>query len=307
VKGYLEYASAVCLAEVKKIRMEDNRPADGPWLDVVELRIVESSGAAPERFGIALGDSGMHPPPPYVPHGPLYPNPLKEKLRYWFVFDGSKDWKKYPQGVVAWWPEDGAPTEILKEAIAGDLFKWHPTFDAGTSRFYGYRVDAAKREWSARVWTKEKVLWERTAKGTFDPQGYAAWSLHERKDWGPYERSEGSGKMLATCAKVLFERDNAFGLPAGDYLVNEGLDFDTGKVVVAIVNNPIPGVSCIERQMSLETGKTTQAMRDELVQGAAGAESWIRSTVRTFDEEGRITSEKVYRVSGQQRMLISTK
>jgi hypothetical protein len=311
VADSLEFASAICLAEVTSVTTEDHRGGDGPLEDVIKLKILKSSGNASPQLAIKLTDSGMHPPPEWEPHGPLFPDPLKANQRYWFVFDASRNFQKYPQGVIAWWPEDAAPTKILEDVITMDRFAWHPTYDPETSRFYGYRVDDAKGEWSARVWTKDKILWERKFTSKFDPGAYESWILHGRKDWDPFVRADAndSNKFLSTSAKCALAKDNPFSLPPGVYTVFSGLDFDTGKTAVTIVNNPSPGLSRIELQLSLKTGKVREETRELLMDTgglAVGAttERWMRTTIRQFDDDGKQTSEQNYRGTGRNKVLL---
>ena len=57
--------------------------------------------------------------------GRSFHNPLKKGERYYVAFRQLKtaeDWEKWPQGVVAWWPEKKAPAE-LEKAILGELYK----------------------------------------------------------------------------------------------------------------------------------------------------------------------------------------
>jgi len=122
VTALLSQGKALALIEVTAMKEQDGRPADGNLVEIVSFKSLKSSGALPTEINIIKAFGGMRPGPPPVPKGPLAPNPLKVGQRYWIIFNDS-DWEKYQQGVVAWWPETGAPTEALNAAITADKFK----------------------------------------------------------------------------------------------------------------------------------------------------------------------------------------
>jgi hypothetical protein len=122
VTAALNAGKALALIEVTAIREEDMRPADGELFDVVAFKVVKSSGKTPAEIRILkgyaypqiAGASARGPVPPSI----LFPNPLVAGQRYWVIFN-SADERKYPQGVVAWWPEKDAPAALDAALAAG--------------------------------------------------------------------------------------------------------------------------------------------------------------------------------------------
>jgi hypothetical protein len=118
----LNAGKAVALIEVTAITEEDMRPADGELFDVVAFKVIKSSGKTPAEIrilkGYAYPQIAGAPARGPVPPSILYPNPLVAGHRYWVIFNNA-DKRKYPQGVVAWWPEGGAPAALDTALTAG--------------------------------------------------------------------------------------------------------------------------------------------------------------------------------------------
>jgi hypothetical protein len=118
VAAALKAARGIALIEVTSIKEQDNRPADGPLVDIVSFVALKSTGVIPASIVIIKEYGGLPAPSnadPVVsiprPGGPLYPNPLEAGQRYWIIFNET-DYQKYPQAVVAWWPEKNVPAAV---------------------------------------------------------------------------------------------------------------------------------------------------------------------------------------------------
>lgn len=120
VAAALAAGKAIALIEVTAMKEHDGRPADGNLVETISFKTIKSSGKVPDSIQIIKAFGGMRMGPPPVPQGPLFPNPLVVGQRYWIVFNDN-DFEKYQQGVVAWWPEKGAPAEV-EAAVAADKF-----------------------------------------------------------------------------------------------------------------------------------------------------------------------------------------
>ena len=111
VAAALKAAKGVALVEVSAVRERDNRPSDGNLVDSVTFKTVKSTGTVPPQITITKAYGGRRVRPAPEPSGPLIPNPLIAGQRYWILFNDT-DPEKYPQEVVAWWPEKSAPAAV---------------------------------------------------------------------------------------------------------------------------------------------------------------------------------------------------
>ena len=289
VASYLEFASAVSLVEVTEIKTHDSRPVDGSLETVATFNTLKKSGDAPGKVSITLEPGGRIPSAePFIPHGPLYPVPLKAGERYWIVFDASRDYTRYPQGVVAWWPESAAPTRTLEEAIATDRFAWHPRYDAASGRFIGYRINEEKHQWKDRVWER---TFDGPRTGKLD-----LWELYTKAGTKPEE-------LVAATWSTRLALENPFNLPPGDYSLHVELDLETGKTVRSIVTRPWPDFLSVDQQMNYETGKISRETREEFLRTGcrargASRDEWSHVTVTTFDAQGKKTTTEEFRREG---------
>jgi hypothetical protein len=125
----LNAGKALALIQVTAVKEEDQRPADGELLDVVSFKTLKSTGKIPVDIRITKAFAypqvaGMPARGP-VPASVLFPNPLKAGERYWIVFN-TTDPRKYPQGVVAFWPEKDAPADLEAAVTAGKFGNTRP-------------------------------------------------------------------------------------------------------------------------------------------------------------------------------------
>jgi hypothetical protein len=111
VAAALKAAKGVALVEVSAIRERDNRPSDGNLVDIVSFKTLKSTGTVPSQITITKAYGGRRIAPPAPPSGPLFPNPLVAGQRYYILFNDS-DFDKYPQEVVAWYPEKSVPAAV---------------------------------------------------------------------------------------------------------------------------------------------------------------------------------------------------
>jgi hypothetical protein len=141
----LNAGKALALIEVTAITEEDMRPADGELFDVVALKVVKSSGKTPAEIrilkGYAYPQIAGAPDPGPVPPSILHPNPLVAGQRYWLIFN-TADKRKYPQGVVAWWPEKSAPA-ALDAALTAGKFGQPKVITIETSEIGGPKAGAS--------------------------------------------------------------------------------------------------------------------------------------------------------------------
>jgi hypothetical protein len=294
VAAYLECANAVVLAEVGEITRFNRGAADGPAGEGVTLKVIKSAGEKVVGISILQSGGGRGPPGVVrsVTHGPLYPNPLEVGKRYWFVFDGSQDVDKYPQRVIAWWPEGAAPTKALEEALGAERFLWHPRSTPGGERWAGYRMDGA--QWTLRVWTKERKLWEKTFEGLRGDR-LNLWEVYANREVP--ER-----QIVAAVWESTLAANNSLGVPAGTYTLYSRFDLETGKLVGNRASQESAGIS-VEQELSLKTGKVTFETREEYFKtgGIAvgeGQEGWYRTTETRYDEDGKKISEEFFRGTG---------
>ncbi len=117
VTAALAAGKGVALIEVTGVKEKDDRPVDGNLADIVSFKKVKASGEVPDEIRVTKAYGGRRVGAPPALGGVLYPSPLKAGERYWVIFNAT-DFQKYPQEVVAWWPEKGAPTEALEKAVA---------------------------------------------------------------------------------------------------------------------------------------------------------------------------------------------
>lgn len=297
------YAAGVCLVEVVRVTELIPSVSEGLVGVNVKLRIVRGSGAIREDLCITkAADDPLAPAPAGKPKSPLAPNSLKKGHRYWIAFASDEDTDKYPQGVIAFWPEnDPKMAKLLRAATRTDHYKWHPQYDPKTGLTYGHLDEPAKRQWRLRVEKKRTILWEKVIPGT-KSEGYFSWGLWDNGYCGfPTEMPRCGKFLLAETAQAL-AKDNEFALPAGTYLVATAYEPETGRRLAAWVSRHHAGrVDVVHRDYEAKTGKLRCDVRfDWPTKGgrAVGAaeEKWWRKVVRTFDPAtGRLRSEEVFR------------
>lgn len=122
VSAALNAGDALALIEVIAVVELDGRPVDANLVDLIRFNTLKCSGPMPSKIVVTKAFGGMYAGQSPIPHGPLYPTPLVVGQKYWLIFNYS-DYKKYPQSVIAWWPEDAAPLELLEAAIKQDRYR----------------------------------------------------------------------------------------------------------------------------------------------------------------------------------------
>lgn len=118
VTAALAASKGVALIEITAIQEQDARPIDGNLTDVILFKTIKSSGKIPTQIIITKDFGGRRIAPAPKPAGPLYPTPFVVGWRYWIIFNDT-DPQKYPQGVVAWWPEKSVPAAVEAAGAAG--------------------------------------------------------------------------------------------------------------------------------------------------------------------------------------------
>jgi len=113
VTAALDAGTSLALVQITTVKDQDNRAADGDRANLISYTLVKSSGKPPASLRVVTANpypqmAGAPAAP--EPTGILIPNPLIPGQRYWIVFSTNK--KKYPQGVVAFYPEKDAPAAL---------------------------------------------------------------------------------------------------------------------------------------------------------------------------------------------------
>jgi hypothetical protein len=296
-------AAGGALVEVVSVTERDDRPADGALSDTVKLRVVRGSGEIPEAVTIIKAHGGLAPPGAREPPPPKYslkPGALKKGGRYWVAFASPYEHEAYPQGVIAFWPEDDAKAaKVLDEAVKADRWKWHPFYHSKLGLTCGRLREPDQKRWRVRVEKDDKVLWEATIPGIPSKRANA---------WGFL------GSVLVAETALTLDAGNEFDLPAGPYYLATTFDPHTGKRLSACVTVLQDGHSAhVRRDYDPETGRAVREERFDwpLTGGkAAGAknEDWYRKVARAFDPKtGKVTAEEVFRwddtKSGDQRWV----
>jgi hypothetical protein len=291
------HASGIALAEVVEVKEYDERPMDGNKGIRFKLKRVRGTGHFDETVDVVTDFGGLRPPGDVPkPSAPLKPDSLKKGERYWLAFSSRHDYERYNQGVIGFWPEKDKVSEVLEVAVKDDVYRWSPQYVPELKLSYGHVVE--KDTWRIRAERDGKVLWEKALPGK--PLDY---------HFGLFQSTGGSFEVqMPKCGHILFtesdarlEKDNEFGLPAGSYYVNNGLDPQTGKrhgTWVRVAQGP--SVEVMNRAYDLDTGKPTRDERFEFLKSggkAVGAktEEWWRKVERTFDASGEVTKEAVFR------------
>jgi hypothetical protein len=300
-------AAGVALVRVVSVTERDSRPMDGPLADEIKLRIVRGSGEVPETLAIVKAPGG-HPPPPGAVKPPppkfsLKPGALKEGRRYWVAFSSPYEYRAYPEGVIAYWPEDDPKAaKVLDGAVKADRWKWHPHYDPKTGLTCGRLIEPDKKRWQVRVWKDDEVLWETTVPGT-PSKRYYSWGFWDAGGPGGFPTHvPKSGRLLVTETALALDAGNEFGLPAGPYYLCTTFDPRTGKRLSACVTVLQDGHSIhVQQAYDPGTGRPVREERFDWPKSggrAVGArtDDWFRKVARTFDlETGRVTSEAVFR------------
>lgn len=292
------HAAGVALVEVVKVEEYDARPSDGNKGIEFTLKRIRGSGTFRDTISVVTEFGGHRPPgSDPKPSAPLKPDSLKKGGRYWIAFASLHEFDQYNQWIIGFWPEKDARAAAFEAAVKADAYRWSPQYVPELKLSYGHVLE--KDTWRVRAERDGKVLWEKTLPGK--PLD----SYH----FGLFQGTGGSLEVpMPKCGHILFTEsdtrlaaDNAFGLPAGPYYVNNGLDPVTGKRHATWIRKAQESsVEILNRAYDPDTGKPTRDERfDYLKSGgqAVGAktEEWWRKVERTFDATGKVTKEEVFR------------
>ena len=312
----LAKASGVCLAKVTGLKEVDERRSDGNLAVIATLQIIRGFGAMRKLLNIVKAYGGVMPHPvDRSPRGPLRHDSLEKGGRYWFVFCSVHEHEsgKYPQGVIAWWPQNTPKiAEVLEKAIQKDQYAWEPQYEPKTGLFYGHKAEPGKNRWRIRVWKNAKPLWEKVLQGTKADRWipWRFWPGGDALSVQPEDCPRITGVLRAETARRL-EEGNEYGLPAGKYYVAYCFDADTGRRVSAQVSKFQQGRA--EPRLVLYDLKTGNVRMERAFQWmptggiAAGAkkESWLRKIVRRYDPKtGKKVGEEVFRYDGSRPVKI---
>jgi hypothetical protein len=297
VEEFAQHASGVALVEVIEIENFDFRPMDGNAGVRFRLRRVRGTGEFLDEIYVTTahggGRSGDSKP---KLSAPLKPDSIAKGDKVWIAFASRYDLENHDQSIVGFWPEMDAKADSLEAAVKADTYRWSPQYEPKLKLSVGRIIE--KSQWRVRAEREGAIIWERVIPGT--PTDSYLHGLAEGAGGEIEVKMPTCGKILLTETNTNLVKGNEFGLPAGQYYINSGLDPETGKKHVtwiregkqvgsAIMNlaydpdslNPI-------REQRFEIGKTGGK--------AVGARTdvWWGKTERTFDENGKVTMEYVY-------------
>jgi hypothetical protein len=297
VEEFAPHAAGVALVEVTAVEKYDQRPVDGNAGVKFKLKLVRGSGEFVGTVHVVTAFGGLRPPGVVPkPSAPLKADSLTKGERYWIAFSSRHEYEKYNQGVIGFWPEKDAKAEALEAAVKADTYKWHPQYDPKLKLAIGRVIE--KDTWRVRGEKDGKVIWEKQLPGK--PTEAYFYGLFQSTGGDLDVKMPKCGQILFTETDTKLEADNEFGLPAGRYYVNNGLDPETGKKHGTWVRVAQAGhIAVMNREYDPDTGKPTRDQRfDGIDTGgkALGAktESWLRRTDRTFDPTGKVTKEEVF-------------
>jgi hypothetical protein len=329
-------AQGIAQVEVTDVHFENHTASDGSAYQEVGFRILRSSGATRDKIQIVTEPGGYLPDEPPVHHfEPLCQvrvGDFKKRSRYWIAFSSQYDSTRYPQDLVAWWPDDRAP-KVLEEAVRTDHYADKPQYDPTSGLTHGYRVDEKNGVW--RVWMKRgaELLWQvelpgRRYEGRGGPEASAKypgeWHL-TRRQWSkelPYWTSSlehadanASGWHLLAEGLCPLADSNSYGLPAGDHRVTWALDADTGRTAAIFVSNrldlgPMATPPGVVQYFDAKSGRVKREERiDWMPTGSLNAGGYdpgfLRKIVRTLDPAtGEVKDEKTYRCDRSEFVLV---
>ena len=290
----------------------------------IRFRILRSTGATRDIIHVMTSMTGLGPDGPihFEPHGPVCDDDFQNRRRYWVAFSSQYEWDRFPQGIVAWWPDERAP-KVLDEAIRADRYADQPQYDPMSGLTHGYRVDKDKGVWRVRLERDGARLWEIELPGRkFEagmvwgarPDCPCDWRLI-RKRWSRELQSwtsvlehaddNTSGWYLFAEGLCRLDDANPYGVPAGEHRITWALDADTGRTAAIWVAVRLDvGPTSTPGKVRYYDTKSGRLRREEMYEGlehggiAAGneKEEWFRKLVRTFDPAtGELMSEESYR------------
>jgi hypothetical protein len=303
-------ASGVALAELVELNPYDMRPSDGNAGVEFKLKLVRGSGQFRESIHVITAFGGLRPrgaePPDPKTLGPLKADSLKKGERYWFAF-ASRPMsltEQTSQGLVAYWPQkEPKVTELLEAAVKDNAYRWSPQYDPETGLTYGHVIEKDRSR--VRVEKAGKLLWENEIPGTMIRPEHTFWLSGLR---GFPEKIPSTLPPVGRILNVKFETSlggqNEYKLPSGRYVIEYGLDPETGKRLAAWLTRLLPGggrYDALHVEYDAESLKPRREHRFDWPEKggkAVGAktENWWRRTTRDFDPKtGRVTNKEVFR------------
>lgn len=308
-------AAGVCLAEVVSMTEYDDRSGDGDAGIEVELRPIRSSGYVMNVFWIHTGHS------PWVPlnrrskefPGPIRPNSIAVRKRYWIAFSSVHDWNKHGQGIIAFWNEnDASVKDRLEAAIKSNRYEWSPQFHPESGLTHSHKMNDSKSELTVRVERDRKVLWEtklsRSPPSSLklprdqDPPPYRRYTMPESPI--SIETEAGKYRLRARTVTTL-SRKNDFELPLGDYGVSREYDLESGKLLAFRIRLNRDVFPFFRVQMVQDydphTGNNIRETREDLLETGGKAvgenkDAWWRKIERTYEaKSGKLKSEEYSR------------
>jgi hypothetical protein len=247
-------ASALSLVEVAGITQHDNRAADGPLSDKIELKVVRSSGVALPEIEIIRAESGFNPQHDTKSHDPYHPHAFKVGDKIWILKAGAK--ARYSHDILMWFRADDkeCPAEKFEAAVKEDRYAWSPQLVPGSEFSYGYKIDMDKSLIHVRVMKGEKEIWKKEVKYNGEQVAYPDMVIQLwNKGEGPEPVDGGDTTRLITIDTWYnLAEQNEYGAPRGKHHITWAFDFESGKLAQVEVEN------VVQRRYSLKTGKLAE-------------------------------------------------
>lgn len=298
------HAAGIALVEVTAAKKFDERPSDGNAGVEFHLKVIRKSGNARTKIRVITGLGGARGPnaKPFKPSGPVKHDSFKTGKRYWVAFSADKDWVKYPQFVIAFFPEFAKPAaNLFDKAITAKRYRWSPQYDRKLNLSLGHLPSNDGDHWRIRVTREGKTLWEKEVPGK-KAGSYMAWEIYPGGMYGIPAKLPRSGKILYAQSAVELKAGNEFRLPAKKYYVTTGYDPETGRRAATWVFRYQTGLTSeLHVDYDPKSGRPIIRARWDSpktggLQVGATTKSWWRKTVTRFDAKtGRETGRDIFR------------
>jgi len=300
------HATGIFLAEVTRLHDSDARAIDGDWVQVVNLRILRSTGATRPALellrerGWPMLASTSHPKPHFV----LKPDTFHVGERFWLAAAPGRIPYLYPVGLVGCWPENsGAAARLCEAAVEQDAYAWHPELWPSGS-ITGWFDDSLKASSRARVWREGHLLWDVPLGGLLTHSGGDGVNLSDAKNFPSKEwpLPHTDGHLVFAEIRATLDSSSAAPLPAGSWRVQKLLTEREGKVVGELfVTDTTPyRTDRLYRAYDLRGGILFERIRDRFDSGGkqlGGRDDyWVRAIEHRYDPStGRLVSERFFR------------
>lgn len=303
------HAAGIALVEVTAAKKYDMRPSDGNAGVEFQFKILRKSGRVRTKIRVITAIGGARPAgaKPFKPTGPVKHDSFTPGKKYWVAYSGDKDWTKYPQLVVSFFPESAKPAaNLFDKAITANRYRWQPQYDRKLNLTYGYVESEVSNHWRIRVARNRKKLWEKDVRGK-KSGSYMAWTLYAGGMYGIPKTLPKCGKVLYAQSAIELDEKNEYQLPAKKYYVLTGYDPETGRRAATWVLRFGTGwVNELHVDYHPQTGKPiTRARWDSPTTGGlkvgARKDAWWRKTVTRYDQNtGRETGRDIFRYDERQ-------